>query len=80
MSEARPADFPACRAKRASQGLRAKYRGTREAGLVNVGGSPALSLPRKGALKRYRCVSIISTAEHKTRPGRLGSHSTEVRG
>jgi hypothetical protein len=45
------------RAKGASQGLRAKYRSTRETGLVNAGGSAALLLPKKGAVKRYRCVS-----------------------
>jgi hypothetical protein len=48
------------RAKRASQGLQTKYRGTRETGLVNAGGSAALLLPKKPAVKRYRCVSINS--------------------
>jgi hypothetical protein len=46
------------RAKRASQGPRTKYRGTSEAGLVNAGGSAAQLIPKKGAVKRYRCVSI----------------------
>jgi hypothetical protein len=52
----------AFRAKRAPHGPWAKYRGANEAGLANAVRSSMLLLPGKGAVRRYRCVSINAAA------------------